>query len=73
MDGDLPTVRLSPSFDTKYIFRLAFPCHRYEVNPHPVAEVIPVLQKSSQYASREEAVEEIKDCRSMKKHCVGRQ
>ncbi|KAF2542668.1 hypothetical protein F2Q68_00031165 [Brassica cretica] len=24
MDGDLPTVKLSPNFDTRYIFELAF-------------------------------------------------
>ncbi|KAF2618488.1 hypothetical protein F2Q68_00039570 [Brassica cretica] len=45
-------------------FELAFQCHRSEVNQHPVAEVMPVLLKSSQSASREEAVEEMKDCRS---------
>ncbi|KAF3539493.1 hypothetical protein F2Q69_00022816 [Brassica cretica] len=68
MDGDLPTVRLSPSFDTRYSVELAFQCRRYEVNQHPVAEVMPVLLKSSQSASREEAVEEMHDCRSMKQH-----
>uniref|UniRef100_A0A0D3DJS7 Uncharacterized protein n=1 Tax=Brassica oleracea var. oleracea TaxID=109376 RepID=A0A0D3DJS7_BRAOL len=26
MDGDIPTVRLSPSFDTRYSFELAFQC-----------------------------------------------
>ncbi|KAF3536088.1 hypothetical protein F2Q69_00019822 [Brassica cretica] len=41
---------------------------RFEVNQHPVAEVMPVLLKSGQSASREEAVEEMKDCRSMKQH-----
>ncbi|KAF3566932.1 hypothetical protein DY000_02016318 [Brassica cretica] len=39
----------------------------FEVNQHPVADM-PVLLKSSQSASREEAVEEMKDCRSMKQH-----
>ncbi|KAF3515038.1 hypothetical protein F2Q69_00004737 [Brassica cretica] len=40
----------------------------FEANQHPVAEVMPVLLKSGQSASREEAVEEMKDCRSMKQH-----
>ncbi|KAF2568962.1 hypothetical protein F2Q68_00026514 [Brassica cretica] len=40
----------------------------FEVNHHPVAEVMHVLLKSGQSASREEAVEEMKDCRSMKHH-----
>ncbi|KAF2530694.1 hypothetical protein F2Q70_00029281 [Brassica cretica] len=43
MDGDIPTVRLSPYFDTGYIFELAFQCHRFAVNQHPVAEVMPGL------------------------------
>ncbi|KAF3538402.1 hypothetical protein F2Q69_00022862 [Brassica cretica] len=51
-----------------YRFELAFQCHRFEVNQHHVAEVMPVLLKSRQSASREEAVEEMKDCRSMKQH-----
>ncbi|KAF3567398.1 hypothetical protein DY000_02014415 [Brassica cretica] len=42
---------------------LAFQCRRFEVNQHPVADVIPILRKSGQSASREEAVEEMKDCR----------
>ncbi|KAF3541773.1 hypothetical protein F2Q69_00024056 [Brassica cretica] len=42
-------------------FELAFQCLRFEVNQHPIAEVIPVLLKSGQSASREEAVEEMKD------------
>ncbi|KAF2571906.1 hypothetical protein F2Q70_00004172 [Brassica cretica] len=37
---------------------------RFAVNQHPVAEVMHVLLKSSQSASREEDVEEMKDCRS---------
>ncbi|KAF2606658.1 hypothetical protein F2Q68_00043999 [Brassica cretica] len=41
-----------------------------EVNQHPVAEVMHVLLKSGQSASREEAVEEMKECRSMKQHWV---
>ena len=68
MDGDLPIVILSPSFDIRYNFELDFQCHRVEVNQHPVAEVMPVLLKGGQPASREEAVEEMKDCRSMKQH-----
>ena len=65
MDGDLPPVRLSSSFDTKYSFELAFQCHRFAVHQHPVAEVIPVLLKSGQSASREEAVEKRNVYRSM--------
>ena len=68
MDGDLPTVRLSSSFVQRYIFELAFQCHRFEVNRHPVAAVMPVLPKSGHSASREEAVEEMKDSRSMLQH-----
>ncbi|KAF3540104.1 hypothetical protein F2Q69_00022415 [Brassica cretica] len=64
----LPTVRLSPSFDTRYRFELSFQCHRFEVNLHPVAGVMLALLKSGQSASREEAVEEMKDCRSMEQH-----
>ncbi|KAF3574726.1 hypothetical protein F2Q69_00059500 [Brassica cretica] len=40
----------------------------FEVNQHPVAEVMPVLLKSGQSASREEAVEEMKDCHSTLQH-----
>ncbi|KAF3536560.1 hypothetical protein F2Q69_00022880 [Brassica cretica] len=65
IDGDLPTVRLNSSFDTRYIFELYFKCHRFEVNQHLVEEVMLVLLKSDQSASREEVVEEMKDCRSM--------
>ncbi|KAF3571460.1 hypothetical protein F2Q69_00060213 [Brassica cretica] len=46
-----------------------FQCRRFEVNQHPVAEVMQVLLKSDQSASREKAIEEMKDCRSMKQHC----
>ncbi|KAF3577176.1 hypothetical protein DY000_02032835 [Brassica cretica] len=60
MDGDLTTVRFS--------FELAFQCHRFGVNQHPVAEVMPVLMKNGQSASQEEAVEEMKDCRSITQH-----
>ena len=65
MYGDLPTFRLSPTLNRRYIFQLAFQCHRFEVNQHPVAEVISVLLKSGQSDSRDEAIEEMKDCRSM--------
>ncbi|WZZ44007.1 hypothetical protein YC2023_040266 [Brassica napus] len=68
MDEYLTTVRLSPAFDTRYSFELAFQCLQFEVNQHPVANVMPVLLKSGQFASREKAVEEMKDCRSMKQH-----
>ena len=57
MDGDLFTVILSSYFDTRYIFALSFQCHRFEVNQHPVAEVMPVLLRSGQSASWEEAAE----------------
>ncbi|KAF3490225.1 hypothetical protein F2Q69_00053302 [Brassica cretica] len=49
--------RLSPCFDTRYSVELAFQFHRSEVNQHPVEEVMPVLVKSGQSASREKAVE----------------
>ena len=68
MDEDLTTVRLIPSFDTRYNLELDFQRHPFEVNPHPVAEVMPVLLKGGQSASREEAVEEMKDCRSILHH-----
>ncbi|KAG5388306.1 hypothetical protein IGI04_029847 [Brassica rapa subsp. trilocularis] len=57
MDGDLSTS-----------FELAFQCHQFEVNQHPAAEVMPVLLKSVPSASRQEAVKEMKGCRSMKHH-----
>ncbi|KAF2573644.1 hypothetical protein F2Q70_00003978 [Brassica cretica] len=62
MDGE-------PIFYTRYSFELDFQCHRFEVNQHPIADVIPVLLKSGQSASLEEVVEEIKDCRSMVHPC----
>ncbi|KAF3532985.1 hypothetical protein DY000_02038635 [Brassica cretica] len=68
MDGDLPTVRPSPSFYTRYSFELDFQRHRFEINQHPVANVMPVLLKSGQSASREEVVEEMKDSRSILHH-----
>ena len=43
MYGDLPTVRLSVSFDTRWSFELAFQCHQFEVNQHPIEMVMPVL------------------------------
>ncbi|KAF2541243.1 hypothetical protein F2Q68_00030895 [Brassica cretica] len=46
------------------IFESAFQCHRFDVNQHPIAEVMLILLKSGQSASREEAVEEMKDYRS---------
>ena len=54
--------------DTRYSFTLDFQCHRFEVNQHPVAELTPVLLKSCQSATQEEAVEEMKDCRSITQH-----
>ncbi|KAF2566043.1 hypothetical protein F2Q68_00026719 [Brassica cretica] len=50
-------------------FELAFQCRRFEVNQHTVAGVMPGLLKCGQSASREEAVEEMKDCRSTKHPC----
>ena len=72
MDGDLFTVRLSPSFDTRYSVVLAFQSRWFEVNQIPVAEVMPVLLKSGQSVSREEAVEEMKDCRPTVNLDIGR-
>ncbi|KAF3579380.1 hypothetical protein DY000_02031149 [Brassica cretica] len=69
MDGDLTTIRLNPYFDTRYSFELDFQFRWFVVNQHPVADVMPVLLKSGQSASREQAVEEMKDCRSMKHPC----
>ena len=68
IDGDLPTVRLSPSFDNRYSFELDFKCHQFEVDQHPIAEVMSIVLKSGKSASREEAVEEMKDCRSTLQH-----
>ncbi|KAG5384690.1 hypothetical protein IGI04_036160 [Brassica rapa subsp. trilocularis] len=65
IDGDLLTIRLSPYFDTRYSFALDFQCHRSQVNQHPVAEVMPILLKSGQSASREEAAQKRKSRRSM--------
>ncbi|KAF3557430.1 hypothetical protein F2Q69_00012998 [Brassica cretica] len=65
MDEDLPTVRLSPYFDTRYIFELDFQFCRFEFNQHLGGEVMPVLLKSGKSASREEAVEKRNICRSM--------
>ena len=68
MDGGFPTVRLSLSFDTRYNFELSFQCHRFVVNQHPVAEVMPILLKSGQSASQEEAVQKRNVCRSMQNY-----
>ncbi|KAF2575752.1 hypothetical protein F2Q70_00004199 [Brassica cretica] len=54
--------------DAKVPLQRSFQCHRFKVNQHPVADVMPVLLKSGQSASREEVVEEMKNCRSMKQH-----
>ncbi|KAF2611683.1 hypothetical protein F2Q70_00013175 [Brassica cretica] len=64
MDGDLLTVRLSPSFNIRYRIELAFQFHRFAVNQNFASEVI-LLLKSGQSTSREKAVEEMKDRRSM--------
>ena len=69
MAGDLLTFRLSLYFYTRYSFELAFQCRQCEVNHHPVAEVMLVLLKSGQSASREKVVEEMKDCRSTVHPC----
>ncbi|KAF3573184.1 hypothetical protein F2Q69_00059480 [Brassica cretica] len=56
---ECPSVLLE---DKQKEFELVFQqCHWFEFNQHPVAEVMLVLLKSSQSASREEAVEEMKD------------
>ncbi|KAF3608882.1 hypothetical protein DY000_02049217 [Brassica cretica] len=65
MDGDLSTVILSSSFYTRYSFELSFQCHRFEVNQHPLVEVMSVLLNSGQSVSGEEAVEKRNVCRSM--------
>ena len=65
MDGDIPTVRLSSHFYTRYRFELAFQFHRFDVNQHPVSDVMPILLMSGQSASGEEAVEKRNVCRSM--------
>ncbi|KAF2604680.1 hypothetical protein F2Q70_00027179 [Brassica cretica] len=64
MDGDLSTVRLSSSFDTRYGFEVAFQLHRFEVNQHPIAYIMSDLLKSGMSASLEEAIEEMKESRS---------
>ncbi|KAF3609136.1 hypothetical protein DY000_02047550 [Brassica cretica] len=69
MDGEFFTVKLSSSIDTRYSFELSFQCHWFEVNQHPIAKVMFVLLKSGQSASREEVVEEMKDCRSTVHPC----
>ena len=57
MDGGLSSVRLSSSFDTRYISELAFQYHRFEVNPTVRSEVMPVLLSNGQFVSRERAVD----------------
>ena len=64
MYEDFLTVILSPYLDTRYKFELAFQCHRFQINQHHVAEVMHVLLKSGRSASREEAIEEMKERRS---------
>ena len=51
MDGDLSNVRLSPYFNRIYSFEFDFQFHRFEVNMHPVAEVMLILLKSGQSTS----------------------
>ncbi|KAF3515061.1 hypothetical protein F2Q69_00006801 [Brassica cretica] len=68
MDGDFSIVRLSPYFDTRYSFTLAFQFHWFEVKQHLVAEVMLVLLRSGQSASCEEAVEKRNVCRSMQNY-----
>ncbi|WZZ03209.1 hypothetical protein YC2023_089130 [Brassica napus] len=48
MDGDLSTVILSSYFDTRYIFALSFQFRQFEVNHHPVAEVMYGLLRSAE-------------------------
>ncbi|KAG5410898.1 hypothetical protein IGI04_007217 [Brassica rapa subsp. trilocularis] len=50
MVRDLPTMRLIRSFYTRYRFELYFQCHQFECGMS---------------TSREEAIEEMKECRSM--------
>ncbi|KAF3486294.1 hypothetical protein F2Q69_00052972 [Brassica cretica] len=50
-------------------YELDFQCHQFEGNQHPISEVMLVLLKSGQSVSREEAVEEMKDCRSTVHPC----
>ncbi|KAF3499592.1 hypothetical protein F2Q69_00042220 [Brassica cretica] len=60
MEGDIPTVRFRPSCDIRLSFELTFQFHQFEVNQHPISEVMRVLLKSGMSASREEAIEEMK-------------
>ncbi|KAF2612663.1 hypothetical protein F2Q70_00012029 [Brassica cretica] len=48
----------------------AFQCHWFEVNQHPIAEVMPVLLESGTSGSREEAVEEMKEIRLTVRPCT---
>ena len=65
MDGDLSTMRLRSFFDTRYSFELALQWNQFEVNKNPMSEALPVFLESGTCASREEAVEEMKESRSM--------
>ncbi|WZZ69759.1 hypothetical protein YC2023_081129 [Brassica napus] len=65
--GGVDRPRILPTFSHSS-FELPFECRLYEVNQHHVADVMPVLLKSGQNASRNEAVEEMKDCRSTLQH-----
>ncbi|KAF2612661.1 hypothetical protein F2Q70_00012025 [Brassica cretica] len=58
MDGDLSTMRLRSFFD------------QFEVNKNPMSEALPVFLESGTCASREEAIEEMKESRSMVHPCV---
>ncbi|KAF3486575.1 hypothetical protein F2Q69_00052675 [Brassica cretica] len=66
--GSEPFTKIETIFDIRYSFDLAFQWYRFEVHQHPIAEVMLVLLRSGQSVSREKAVEEMKDCRSMTQH-----
>ncbi|KAF2577454.1 hypothetical protein F2Q68_00004675 [Brassica cretica] len=71
MDGDFPTVRLSLLFDTIYNLELSFQFHRFEVNRHPVSEVMLVLLKSGTYISVPGTTKKIGFLGSSKKESAG--
>lgn len=52
---------IEPILSKRYSFELAFQCPRFEVNQSLIAEVMSILVKSGQSASREETVEETKE------------
>lgn len=56
MDGDLSNVRLSPYFNRRWSFKLAFQCRWFEVNQNHVTDVMSILLKSGQSASQDEAI-----------------